>query len=71
MLLSGGIDSATCLQLMRRRYHVRALTFEYNGVARQDFVAAKAIARAAGTSEHRFVRLPDLREVGDIKRRAS
>ncbi len=68
MLLSGGIDSATCVQLIGRRYHVWPLTFEYNGIARRELEAARAIARAAGTSEHRFVRLPDLREAGDIRR---
>jgi 7-cyano-7-deazaguanine synthase len=68
VLLSGGIDSATCVQLMRRRYGVRALTFEYHGIARRELEAARAIARAAGISEHRFVRLPDLREASDIRR---
>ena len=68
MLLSGGIDSATCVQLIRRKYHVRALTFEYHGIARRELKAAGGIARAASIREHRFVRLPDLREVGDIRR---
>jgi len=68
VLLSGGIDSATCVQLIRRRYHVRALTFEYHGIARRELEAARAIARAVGISEHRFVRLPDLREASDIRR---
>lgn len=67
MLLSGGIDSATCVQLMRRRYGVRALTFEYHGIARRELEAAKAISQAAGINEHRIVRLPDLREAGDIR----
>lgn len=53
--------------MIRRRYHVRALTFEYNGIARREVEAARAIARAVDISEHRFVRLPDLREAGDIK----
>jgi 7-cyano-7-deazaguanine synthase len=68
VLLSGGIDSATCVQLIRRKYHVRALTFEYHGIARRELEAARAIARVAGIGEHRFVRLPDLREAGDIRR---
>jgi len=66
VLLSGGIDSATCVELMRRRHNIRALTFEYQGIARRELEGARAIARAAGISEHRFVRLPDLREAGDI-----
>jgi 7-cyano-7-deazaguanine synthase len=67
VLLSGGIDSATCVRLLRRRYDVRALTFEYHGIARRELEAARAIAQAAGIGEHRFVRLPDLREAGDIR----
>jgi 7-cyano-7-deazaguanine synthase len=67
VLLSGGIDSATCIQLMRRRYHVRALTFKYRSIARRELEAAKAIARATGIGEHRFVRLPDLREANEIR----
>jgi 7-cyano-7-deazaguanine synthase len=67
VLLSGGIDSATCVQLLRRRYDVRALTFKYYDIARRELEAARAIAQAAGIDEHRFVRLPDLREAGDIK----
>jgi 7-cyano-7-deazaguanine synthase len=67
VLLSGGIDSATCVQLLRRRYDVRALTFEYHGIARRELEAARAIAQAVGVNEHRFVRLPDLREAGDIR----
>jgi 7-cyano-7-deazaguanine synthase len=53
---------------MRRRCHVRALTFEYHGIARRELEAAGAIAQAAGIGEHRFVRLPDVREAGDIRR---
>jgi 7-cyano-7-deazaguanine synthase len=67
VLLSGGIDSATCVQLLRGRHHVRALTFEYHGIARGELKAARAIARVAGIGEHRIVRLPDLREAGDIR----
>jgi 7-cyano-7-deazaguanine synthase len=53
---------------MRRRYYVRALTFEYHGIVRRELKAARAIARAAGIGEHRFIRLPDLREAGGIRR---
>lgn len=45
---------------------MRALTFEYNGIARQELNSAKSIAASAGVREHRFVRLPDLKEAGDI-----
>ena len=66
MLLSGGIDSATALYLTKRKGEVRALTFEYSGIARSELAAAEAIASRAGVLEHRIVRLPDLRETGDI-----
>ncbi len=66
MLLSGGIDSATALYLTRRSHFVRALTFEFNGIARRELQAARAIASHAGVTDHRFVRLPDLKEAGDI-----
>ena len=66
MLLSGGIDSATALYLSKRRYAARALTFEYHGIADQELKAARAVAKRAGVLEHRTVRVPDLREAGDI-----
>ena len=66
MLLSGGIDSATALYLTRKTQGVRALTFEYMGIARNELAAAKEIASRAGVLEHRIVRLPDLKEAADI-----
>jgi 7-cyano-7-deazaguanine synthase len=66
VLLSGGIDSATCVELAREKYHLRALTLAYRGIARREIDAAKEIAHAADISEHRLVRLPDLREAGEI-----
>jgi 7-cyano-7-deazaguanine synthase len=42
------------------------MTFAYHGIAKMEVVAAKAIADRAGVAEHRFVRLPDLREAEDI-----
>lgn len=42
------------------------MTFAYRGVAQRELVAARAIARSVGVAEHRFFRLPDLREAGDI-----
>jgi len=45
---------------------VRALTFEYKGIAGSELAAANAIAKRACVLEHRIVRLPDLRESADI-----
>ena len=67
MLLSGGIDSATCLYLAKRRgYGLRALTIAFSGIARSELEAARKVATAAGVEEHRVVAMPDLREAGDI-----
>jgi len=66
VLLSGGIDSATCLFLMKATNSVRALTFEYHGIAQKELQSAREIGAAAVVAEHRFVRLPDLKEASDI-----
>ncbi len=66
MLLSGGIDSATVLYLTRQSNYVRAVTFEYNGMADRELQSARTVASLAGVTEHRFIRLPDLKEAGDI-----
>ena len=66
MLLSGGVDSATALYLARASGRVRAITYEYHGIAGQEVRAAREVAARAGVREHRFVRLPDLKEAGDI-----
>ena len=66
MLLSGGVDSATVLSLIAARRPVRALTFEYHGMAGRELESARAIAARAGVTEHRVGRLPDLKEAGDM-----
>jgi 7-cyano-7-deazaguanine synthase len=70
VLLSGGIDSATALYVVKARFAVSALTFEYHGIARRELKSARAVARTAGVSEHRVVRLPDLKEAADIRGKA-
>lgn len=66
MLLSGGIDSATALYLLREKYRARAITFQYHGIARRELSSARSIAERGGVSEHRLVRLPDLKEASDM-----
>jgi len=66
VLLSGGIDSATCAFLVKKRCSTRAITFAFHGIAKEELRAARAIGRRAGVEEHRFARLPDLREANDI-----
>jgi 7-cyano-7-deazaguanine synthase len=65
VLLSGGIDSATALYLTKAKRRVRAITFEYAGIARREVDSAKAIGKA-GVVEHRVVRLPDMKEASEI-----
>ncbi len=66
MLLSGGIDSATCAFLARKSYATSGVTFSYYGIAKRELECARAVGRASGLHEHRFVRLPDLKEAQDI-----
>ena len=67
MLLSGGIDSAACLYLCRKRgYTTRALTIRFHRMARGELTAARKIAKAAEVEEHRLVSIPELRELTDI-----
>jgi 7-cyano-7-deazaguanine synthase len=42
------------------------VTFVYRGIAKGEVTAAREVERALGAREHRFVRLPDMREAGDI-----
>ena len=45
---------------------VRAVTFRFDRIAAGELAAAAAIADKARVVEHRVVRLPDVREAGDI-----
>ncbi len=58
------------MRLVERDYGLRALTFEYRGMAGRELEAAKDVARRSTITEHRIVRLPDLREAGDIRSHA-
>ena len=42
------------------------MTFEYQGIGKKELQAARQIAKHSGVLEHRLVRLPDLREAGEI-----
>lgn len=49
LLLSGGIDSATLLYIMlRRKYEITALTFDYESEGSREINAAREIAKRAG-----------------------
>jgi 7-cyano-7-deazaguanine synthase len=64
-LLSGGLDSATCLALARRDgYETYALSFDYGQRHRIELAAAARIAESLGAAAHRVVEL-DLRVFGN------
>jgi 7-cyano-7-deazaguanine synthase len=63
-LLSGGLDSATCLAAARRDgYRCYALSFDYGQRHRIELQAAARLAARLGAAEHRIVRI-DLRAFG-------
>lgn len=58
VLLSGGLDSATCLALAREAgFTTHALSFDYGQRHAGELEAARAVAAALGVAEHRVVTL--------------
>jgi 7-cyano-7-deazaguanine synthase len=63
-LLSGGLDSATCLALARQQnYETYALSFDYGQRHRVELDAARRVAAALGATAHRVAKI-DLRVFG-------
>jgi 7-cyano-7-deazaguanine synthase len=63
-LLSGGLDSATCLAYARREgFQCHALSFDYGQRHRVELEAAGRIASALGATDHRIAKI-DLRVFG-------
>ncbi len=63
-LLSGGLDSSTCLAAARRQgYRCFALSFDYGQRHRIELDAAGKVARHLGAVEHKTMRI-DLRAFG-------
>ncbi len=63
-LLSGGLDSATCLGVARRDgFDCYALSFDYGQRHRVELEAAARVARQMGAKEHRVAKI-DLRAFG-------
>src|SRR5512142_1935335 len=63
-LLSGGLDSATCLAHARRAdFDCYALSFDYGQRHRIELEAARRVAEALGAADHRVARI-DLRAFG-------
>ncbi len=64
VLLSGGLDSATCLAISRARgYTCHALSLDYGQRHRAELDAAGRVAAALGAREHKTV-VVDLRAIG-------
>lgn len=64
VLLSGGLDSATCLAIARRDgFEVHALSIDYSQRHLHELDAARRIAKALGAASHRVV-VADLRTIG-------
>jgi 7-cyano-7-deazaguanine synthase len=65
VLLSGGLDSTTCLAVATRRdgYEAHALSFAYGQRHAEEVEEARRVARVLGAASHRVVNL-DLRPIG-------
>ncbi|HQQ77138.1 MAG TPA: 7-cyano-7-deazaguanine synthase QueC [Thermoanaerobaculia bacterium] len=65
LLLSGGLDSATCLALVSRwGWTVHALSFDYGQRHRVEIDAARALARRYGVASHRVIAIPSFGALG-------
>ena len=62
-LLSGGLDSSTCLALALRHFECYALSFDYGQRHRIELEAAARVAQALGAKDHRTAKI-DLRVFG-------
>ena len=64
VLLSGGLDSATCLAIaLSEGFGVHALTVDYGQRHRHELTQSEKVAAALGVLSHRVVKL-DLRAIG-------
>ena len=64
VLLSGGVDSTTCLAIAQHNgFDVNALTFRYGQRHEHEVEAARRIAQNAGVARHQIVKI-DLRAFG-------
>lgn len=64
VLVSGGLDSATCLAIARAQdYDCHALSFNYGQRSSSELAAAERVASSLGAVEHKIIRL-DIGELG-------
>ena len=65
VLLSGGLDSATCLALVTRwGWTVHALSFDYGQRHRVELTAARRLARLYRVASHRVIPIPAFGALG-------
>jgi len=65
LLLSGGLDSATCLALLSHwGWKVHAVSFDYGQRHRVELRSARRLARRYRVISHRVLRVPDLGAIG-------
>ena len=58
VLLSGGVDSATCLAIARQRgFHCIGLSFDYGQRAVSELTAARQVASLLEVKQHRVIKL--------------
>lgn len=58
MLLSGGVDSSTCLALAARDFRCHALSVRYGQRNARELSSARRVSEALGAVEHRVLDLP-------------
>ncbi|KMY66096.1 7-cyano-7-deazaguanine synthase [Desulfocarbo indianensis] len=64
VLLSGGLDSSTCLAMAQEQgFAVYALSFDYGQRHQVELAASQRVARALGAAQHLILRV-DLRPIG-------
>ena len=63
VLVSGGLDSATCLAIARQHgYDCYAVSFDYGQRSASELVAARKVVDSAGVREHKVISL----EIGQL-----
>ena len=66
ILLSGGIDSAVALWILKSKYDIFALSFKYGDRNRKEMQAATRLVEKADIKNHLIVDLSFLREVSEL-----
>ncbi len=58
ILVSGGLDSASCLSIATEQgYDCYAVSFDYGQRSASELLAARKVTQAAGVQEHKFIKL--------------